>query len=221
AIMTEAARHAVRLSGTEFVLFHKEFHEQPDTVWTLDEIHDGAARMTAEIPGTRIKKQVFPISFRDSEDLMRRIAGIAQSQLHRIRYVWPYSIDQPVVIRDTTLPMPHGGKVPVRRIKWTNPEKNGFVGGPVFNVTVQTSSLYVHKLSVQDFRLSEGTATDFDPMSNVSYRVYQLRVVPENVWFRIATGALVGLLVAAAVAAVFALRRQQRERVAARETAED
>ncbi|MHC4450064.1 MAG: PhnD/SsuA/transferrin family substrate-binding protein, partial [Planctomycetota bacterium] len=27
AIMIEAARHAVRLSGTEFVLFHKEFHE--------------------------------------------------------------------------------------------------------------------------------------------------------------------------------------------------
>jgi hypothetical protein len=42
----------------------------------------------------------------------------------------------------------------------------------------------------------------------VSYRVYQLRVVPSNTWFRVATGALVVLLALAAIAAVLALRRR-------------
>ena len=44
--MAEAARHAVRLSGTEMVLYDEDFHERLDTEWTLDEIHDGASRLT-------------------------------------------------------------------------------------------------------------------------------------------------------------------------------
>jgi hypothetical protein len=55
-------------------------------------------------------------------------------------------------------------------------------------------------------------------MSNVSYRVYQLRVIPPNRWFRVVTGALVGLLTLAAVAAVLALRRRPQVNVADQET---
>jgi len=218
AIMTEAARHAVRLSGTELVLFDEDFHEHIDAVWTLDEIHDGAARLTCSIPGTGIDDQVFPISFRDPQDLTRRIIGIAQTRLHRIRYVWPYSGGKPIVIRDTTLAMPPGRKAPVQRITWLDQERNSFRSGPIFEVTVRASNLYVHELEAEDFRRSGGIAADLDPMSNVSYRVYQLRITPSSLWFRIVTGALVGLLGLAAIAAILALRRRHHVDLADQET---
>jgi len=217
-VMVEAAQHAVRLSGTELILFDEDFHEHIDAVWTLDEIHDGAARLTSSIPGTGIDDQIFPISFRDSQDLTRRIVGIAQERLHRIRYVWPYSGGQPIVVRDTTLAMPPGREAPVQRITWLDQERNSFRAGPIFEVTVRASSLFVHELVAEDFRRAGGIADDLDPMSNISYRVYQLRVVPSNKWFRIATGALVGLLMLAAVATILALRRRPEVNVADQET---
>ena len=76
----------------------------------------------------------------------------------------------------------------------------------------------MHELDAEDFRRSGGIAADFDPMSNVSYRVYQLRMTTPNTWFRIATGALVGLLVLAAVAAGLALRRRPKTDIADQET---
>jgi len=208
----------VRLSGTELVLFDEDFHEHIDAVWTLDEIHDGAARLTCSIPGTGIDDQVFPISFRDPQDLTRRIIGIAQARLHRIRYVWPYSGGQPIVIRDTTLAMPPGRKAPVQRITWLDQERNSFRAGPIFEVTVRASNLFVHELEAEDFRLSGGIAADLDPMSNISYRVYQLRTTPSSLWFRIVTGALVGLLGLAAIAAILALRRRHHVALADQET---
>jgi ABC-type phosphate/phosphonate transport system substrate-binding protein len=218
AAMVEAARHAVRLSETELVVFDEDFHEHINIEWTLDEIHDGAARLTSSIPGTGIDDQVFPISFVDSHDLTRRIVALVQTRLHRIRYVWPYSGTQPIVIRDTTLAMPAGSTTPVQRITWLDPARNSFRAGPIFEVTVKSSSLFVHELAAEDFRRSGGITADFDPMSNVSYRVYQLRVVPPNHWFRVATGALVGLLVLAAAAAVVALRRGVSNDLADQET---
>jgi hypothetical protein len=77
----------------------------------------------------------------------------------------------------------------------------------VFPVLVRSSSLFTHELDAEDFRLSGGVAADLDPMSNVSYRVYQLRIVPSSVFFRIATGVLIVLLTLAAGAAVIAARR--------------
>ncbi len=218
AVMVEAARHAVRLSGTELVLFDEDFHEHIDTVWTLDEIHDGAARLTSSIAGTAIEDQVFPISFQDPQDLTRRIVTIAQERLHRIRYVWPYSGVQPIVIRDTTLAMPPGSKAPVQRITWLDPARNSFRAGPIFEVTVRASSLFVHELEAEDFRRSGGVAADLDPLSNISYRVYQLRVVPSNLWFRVATGALVSLLALAALAAVLAARHRPDRNIHQQET---
>jgi len=70
----------------------------------------------------------------------------------------------------------------------------------------------------EDFRRSGGIAADLDPMSNISYRVYQLRVMPSNKWFRIVTGALVGLLMLAAVATILALRSRPEVNVADQET---
>lgn len=206
--MAEAAKHAVRLSGTEFVLFDEDYHEHIDFVWTLDVIHDGAARLRSSIPGAGIDDQVFPISFRDFEDLTRRIVGLMQSRLHRIRYVWPYSGRQPIIIRDSTLALPSNSEVPVQRVTWLDQERNSFRAGPVFPVRVQGSSLYTHELDTEDFRINAGTDIDLDPMSNVSYRVYQLRIIPSSRIFQLATGALVVLLTLAAVAAVLTLRRR-------------
>lgn len=219
AAMVEAAEHAVRLSGTELVLYDKDFHEQLDTVWTLDEIHDGAARLTTSLRGTEIPDQVFPISFRDSPDLTRRIVDIARSRLHLVRYVWPYSGMQPMLIRDNTVPLAVGSMVPVQKITWLNPEHHDYRAGPIFDATVEASSRYVHELKATDFWPAGGVAADFDPMSNVSYRAYQLRVKPDNTWFRVATGALVVLLILAAIAAVSALRRRKREQQDALKTA--
>ncbi len=208
AEMVAAAKHAVRLSGTEFVLFDEDYHEHIDFVWTLDVIHDGAARLRSSIPGSGIDDQVFPISFRDFEDLTRRIVSLMQGRLHRIRYVWPYSGRQPIIIRDTTLALPSNSEVPVQRVTWLDQERNSFRAGPVFPVRVQRSSLYTHELDSEDFRIKAGTDVDLDPMSNVSYRVYQLRAIPPGRIFQLATGALVALLALAAAAAILALRHR-------------
>jgi hypothetical protein len=48
-------------------------------------------------------------------------------------------------------------------------------------------------------------------MGNISYRVYELRVMPPNGLFRFATGTLIGLLVLAAAAAALAARSGRTE----------
>lgn len=207
--MLEAARHAVRLSGMEFVLYDADFHQHIDYVWTVDRIHDGAARLRSALPGTEIDDQVFPLSFLDAEDLTRRIVTLMQGRLHRIRAVWPYSGRQPIVIRDSTLAMERAGEVPVQRITWLDPERNSFRAGPLFPVRVRSSSLFTHELEADDFRRAGSGALELDPMSNVSYRVYQLRVTPPNRIFRAATAAFIGLLILAAAAAVAAARRSR------------
>lgn len=210
AEMLTAAKHAVRLSGMEFVLYDEDFHEHIDYVWTIDRIHDGAARLRSSIPGTDIDDQVFPISFRDGQDLTERIVTLMQGRLHRIRYVWPFSGRQPIIIRDTTLALPPGGVVPVQRITWLDPERNSFRAGPVFPAEVRSSSPFVHELEADDFRASGENGVDLDPLSNVSFRVYQLRSLPPNALHRIATGTLVGLLVLAAAASVWTLRARRK-----------
>jgi ABC-type phosphate/phosphonate transport system substrate-binding protein len=208
--MLTAAKHAVRLSGMEFVLYDEDFHEHIDYVWTIDRIHDGAARLRSSIPGTDIEDQVFPISFRDGQDLTERIVALMQGRLHRIRYVWPFSGRQPIIIRDTTLPLQPGGEVPVQRVTWLDPERNSFRAGPVFAAHIRASNPFVYELEADDFRRSGEGGADLDPLSNVSFRVYQLRTVPPNTLQRIATGALVVLLALAAAAAVGTLRRRRK-----------
>jgi ABC-type phosphate/phosphonate transport system substrate-binding protein len=204
--MLQSAIHAVRLSGMEFVLYDEDFHEHIDYVWTIDRIHDGAARLRSSIPGTDIEDQVFPISFRDAQDLTERIVTFMQGRLHRIRSIWPFSGRQPIIIRDTTLALPPGDEVPVQRITWLDPERNSFRAGPVFWAQVRASSPYVHELEADDFRRAGENGVELDPLSNVSFRVYQLRTVPPNTLHRIATGVLVALLVLAAAAALWTLR---------------
>ena len=44
-----AAREAVRLSGTEFVLEDRDLHKRADMTWTLESTHDGALKLTSRL----------------------------------------------------------------------------------------------------------------------------------------------------------------------------
>lgn len=212
AMMVEAAEDAIRLSESELVLHDRDFHKGRDMIWTLEEIREGAARLTTTFSGRAgrtIEKQVFPISFQRGEpgDLASRIVEIIRTRLHRIRYVWPYSGNPPAVLRDSPLLMPAGSEVRVQRVTWVDPDRHDFQGGPIWDVVVRHASRYVHEL---DMAGSPANAMDLDPLSNVSFRVYQVRVAPESGWFRFATLALVILLALAAVSATLGLRRRAK-----------
>lgn len=209
--LLEAGRQAVRLSGTELVLYDQDFHKHVDFVWTLEPIHDGAVALRSAIPGSDVDEQVFRISFRDTEDLTRRIVSLIHSRLHRIRYAWPYSDDPPIVIRDMAFSIPVGSVAKVQRISWLDPERNDFRAGPLFDAAIRTSEFYKYVLDRDDFPKPGSDELEFDAMSNVSFRVLLLRASEERAVFRALTVALVGLLVAAAVAAVLGLRRPSKE----------
>jgi len=113
----EAAKQAIRLSGTELVLFDSDFHKHPDVTWTLKPIHDGAVVLTSKIEDFDLEPQSFQISFTtvrvangdtDYSDLTKRIGALIHSRMHRIRYIWPYEEGSPTVIRNVEFSIPKG-----------------------------------------------------------------------------------------------------------------
>ncbi len=207
AAWVEAARQAVRLSGSELVVYDEDFHEHVDFTWALDVVHDGAVVLRSSIPGSDVAEQVFRISFADAEDLARRIVTIVSSRLHRIRYAWAYSGEPPIVIRDLADPITRGSTVKVQRISWIDPERNSFRAGPLFDAAVRDANFYRYELESDDFPRAAEAEADFDAMSNVSYRVLLLRASRERPVFRWLTVALLILLAIAAAAAVISLFR--------------
>jgi ABC-type phosphate/phosphonate transport system substrate-binding protein len=202
AVLVEAARQAVRLAGTEFVLFDQDFHEHIDVRWTLEPLHDGALALVSAIPGADIDAQIFRLSFRDTEDLTRRLVAIMQSRMHRIRYVWAFSGTTPMVMRDLAFALPADSRVKVQAITWINPERNTFRAGPVFSAAVRDASYYRYELDVADFVRVGGGQPALDPMSNSGYRVILLRPEAERLLFRILTVVLLAAFVLAALAAI-------------------
>jgi ABC-type phosphate/phosphonate transport system substrate-binding protein len=207
APLLEAARQAVRLSETEFVLFDADFHGQPDVRWTVEPIHDGAVVLHSVIPGYDVDEQSFQLSFRDEHDLTARIVSIIQSRLHRIRYVWPYSTSAPIVLRDSAFALPVGAPVKVQRITWIDPERNQFRAGEVFGSRIERASFHRYELLADDFsRPAAGERPD--PMSNAAYRVILVRPADRPGLFRALTIALVACFVLAGVSAGWALVRR-------------
>jgi ABC-type phosphate/phosphonate transport system substrate-binding protein len=196
----EAARQAVRLSGTEFVNYDDDFHAHQDYVWTLELIHDGAIELTSRIVGSEIDDQKFQISFKDTEDLTRRISGLLHSRMHRIRYVWPYRTEQPTIIRDVGFSIPVDAPVKVRRIHWQDAQRNLFLQDAEFEAQVGLSDFFKFELYPNFIPADEG-GFGFNPMSNVSYRVILVRPERERPVFRVLTVVFVALLVLSAVAA--------------------
>jgi ABC-type phosphate/phosphonate transport system substrate-binding protein len=205
--LLEATRQAIRLSGSEFVLFDEDFHEHIDFQWTLEPIHDGAVMLRSTIPGTGIEEQEFQISFRDAEGLTKRISSLVHDRLHRVRYLWPFSEDPPIVIRDTATSIPVGETVRVQRIHWLDPPRNSFRAGPVFDATIQETGFYRYQLEVGDLAEKEGQL-DLDAMSNTAYRVVLVRPESESPLFRALTIAFIVLLALAAGGALIDLRRK-------------
>lgn len=212
--LVEAARQAVRLAGTELVLYDQDFHERIDFSWTIEPLHDGAVVLRSSIPGSDVADQVVRLSFRDAEDLSKRLVTTITSRLHRIRYVWPYSTSNPIVIRDLALWLPSGSRVKVQKVTWLDPERNRFRGGPLFDASIKASGFYRYELDANDFNRGPDRAATMDAMSNVAYRVILVRPVEERVIFRVLTGVLIALFVAAAAAAVWDARRARRAAVA-------
>ena len=198
ARVVESVRQAVRLSGTELVLYDEDYHRQKDVVWSLRPIHDEALVLNTEIQGTGVDAQEFQISYGTLEDLTRRVGALIHSRMHRIRYVWPYQENPPAVIRDVDFTIPSGKEVMVRRIHWDDPEKADyeFRGEKEFSVEIEDADYH-------RFQLASNPEFVLDPMSDVSYRVVLVRPDRESTIFKALTVTFIILLVLAAAAAVF------------------
>jgi ABC-type phosphate/phosphonate transport system substrate-binding protein len=205
----DAARQAVRLSSTEFVVYDDDYHAHRDYVWTIEHVRDGTISLNSRVIGSNVDDQRFRISFRDDEDLTRRIGSFIHARIHRVRYVWPYRPERPTVVRDLAFSLPVGSPVLVRRVHWLDATRNHFQEDAEFVAHVDQSDF--HKLELQpNFIAPAEAGFGFDPMSNMSYRVVLVRPETEPLLFRLLTAALVLLFVGAAIAAVLAARRRPR-----------
>jgi ABC-type phosphate/phosphonate transport system substrate-binding protein len=207
--LIEAAHQAVRLSSTEFVNYDDDFHAHRDYLWTIELVRDGTIELVSRIVGSDVDDQRFRISFDDEEDLSRRIVNLIHSRIHRVRYIWPYRPERPTIVRDVGFSLPAGSPVSVRRVHWLDAPRNHFQEDAEFAARVAHADFF--KLELEpNFVAPDEAGFGFDPMSNIAYRVILIRPATESRFFRALTGALVVLLLAAAVAAALALRSAWR-----------
>jgi DNA-binding SARP family transcriptional activator/ABC-type phosphate/phosphonate transport system substrate-binding protein/membrane-associated phospholipid phosphatase len=204
----DAARQAVRLASAEFVNYDGDFHAHRDYVWTIEHVRDGTIALTSRIAGSDVDDQRFQLSYRDEEELTRRIGDLVHSRLHRIRYIWAYRPERPTIIRDIDFELPAGTEVRVRRIHWLDAQRNHFQEDAEFVAHVEHSDFFKFELQQSPgFNADSDDAFGFDPMSNISYRVVLVRNTAEPGFFRVLTVILVLLLAGAAVSAMVAWRR--------------
>jgi len=204
-----AAREAVRLSGTEFVLYDRDLHQHVDTTWVLESAHDHALTLTSELEDFDWKSGPIPLSFVDKNDLPKRIADLVRSRLPRIRYVWPYEQKYPAILRD--IDFTPDRDVYVQRISWLDPTRNFYEQDTPFKAQIERNTDFSKfKLSdVIKFPRNPDGAFNFEPMSNLAYRVLIQRQSDEN-WVLVALPyCFIGLLAFACVGLVVDLRRTQ------------
>jgi ABC-type phosphate/phosphonate transport system substrate-binding protein len=205
----DATKEAVRLSGTEFVLWDPDLHRRVDMTWTLQSTHDGALTLRSSLEGFKDSTETFPISFVDGYDLPKRIADLVRSRLRRVRYVWPYEQKYPAVLRD--LDFTPDKKVLVQKISWLDPERNEYEEDHPFEARIE-SNMDFSKLRLSDeikFPKNPDGSFNFDPMSNIAYRVVIAREPSASwIWVALPYGfiALFGL---ACVGLAIDLRRKQ------------
>ncbi len=205
----DAARQAVRLSGTEFVLYDEDLHKRVDVTWKLEATHDGALVLTSSIEGSELEPQVFPISFIDKDDLPKRIADLMRSRMRRIRYIWPYEEKYPAVLRDFDF-TPDNDDVTVQRISWMDPESNEYEQDTPFRTRIVKPDF--NKLQLKDesqFPKNPDGSLNFEPMSNVAYRVILVREPrPGRIWAAMPY-VFIGLFVIAAAGVGIDLLRKR------------
>ncbi len=214
----EAAGQAARLSGTELVLYDASFHRIVDYEWTLHWVREGHIRLRSEIPSFGVAQE-FRISFQpaaagaEEQDLTQRIGNILASRLHRMRQVWPYENDRPLVIRDVPFSVDATKSVRIQKVEWKDPLRNDYAEGRSNEVRVESADFYRFRLDQKDFRLAMdegGEAARLDPMSPLAYRVLlERKQEPQTVFhvFNVVFFALVGL---SGTGTVLAFRRSRR-----------
>jgi ABC-type phosphate/phosphonate transport system substrate-binding protein len=206
----EAARQAVQLSGTEFVLFDEDFHKQFDVLWTLRKAHDESLVITSEYPDFKLPPQQFHISYQrgNRESLVARIEEQISNAMHRVRDVWAYDDEIPTVLRDVRFGLPVGSEARAVKITWNDLTNNDRVVGAPFGVVVAASDFHSFKFKGDGFpKRSDGIHLDIDPLSNTVHRVILVRPSADTRLFRIGTYLLMGLLALGAVLALRALGR--------------
>ena len=196
----EAARQAVRFSGTEMTLFDEDYHSAFDVLWTLETHHDQSILLTSTIMDSGLTQE-FTVSYRagDMESLASRINWVIDHKMHRIRYVWPFDDETARVLRDVDFQIPAGQQLKVQKITWTDFNTNEYTVDTPFNVEVTASDFYSFQLKGKGFPLKEDGKYGFDPLGNVAYRVFLERIPDAGDTYKLTTKILIGLFGLAAL----------------------
>ena len=204
----EAVRQAVRLAGTELVATcESSDYKKVDVVWELAQTHDGAVRMTVRYdhfrytPTGQDVTQEFEISFTGLPDLTRRVSGLINSRMHRIRSVWLYWDTVPTVIRDVAFEST--SPLPFQEILWKNPRHNDYT---VLGQDVAP----LEKSDFNKLELAKAAFSDlaFEPMGRRAFRVLLVRPNRERPLFQALTAGFLALLGLAALGLVWDARRE-------------
>lgn len=201
----EAAKQAIRLSGTEFVVFDEDFHKHFDVLWTIRKTHQNALEITSEFVDSGLTPQVFHISFKtnDMESLVYRIGSEITGRMDRIRYVWPFDDNHPRVIRDVDFDIPKGEIMKGQKITWKDVSNNDSIVSNPFDVEISLTDFNSFELTERGFPKRPGSNQfDFDPMSNVSYRIFLVRPEQDPLMIKILSSTLIALF---ALSSIFAL----------------
>ncbi len=208
-----AARQAVRLSGTEFILYDEDFHKQFDVLWTLHQTHDDSLIITSEFVDSDLPPQEFHISFKrnDLESLVSRIGSEITNRMHRIRYIWPFDDEAPRVLRDVKFSIPEGTSMKGMKITWSDQSSNAYISGKPFDVSVAESGFHSFRLEGDGFSKDSENHFSFDPMGNSAYRIFLVRPKPGGRLLKVVTLAMIGLFALAAVFSIKAAFFSRRE----------
>lgn len=210
--LVEAAKHAIRFAGTEFVPYDPDFHgSPPDVTWHLTLPHEGSLKLVSTInidpPSPLVPPQELDISFNDEkQDLPKRIEERIHSRMNRIRYVWPFRKNEVTVLRDINLSLQNVPEVIVQEITWLDPKTHFYTPGNYHTFHVKETDL--RKFTLENVR---GVSLSLNPLSNVAYRVVLVRPKSELPLFRALTVALLILFAAAAVFAGYEFLQMRRD----------
>ncbi|MGH8475594.1 MAG: PhnD/SsuA/transferrin family substrate-binding protein [Methylococcales bacterium] len=214
-VFVEAAKQAIRLSGTEFVLFDEDFHKHFDVLWTLRKTHENALEITSEFVDSGIPPQSFHITFEtgNPESLVYRIGFEITNRMHRIRTIWPFDDIHPRVIRDVDFDLPEGQVMKGQKVTWKDLSNNDFSVDAAFDVEIAKTDFSSFEFTERGFaKRSFGPQFDFDPMSNVAYRIFLVRPQQDTLLIKVLSATLIVLFSLSAVWAVYSVWRKPAPR---------
>ncbi|MGH8497880.1 MAG: PhnD/SsuA/transferrin family substrate-binding protein [Methylococcales bacterium] len=206
----ETAKQAIRLSGTEFILFDEDFHKHFDVLWTLRNTHENALEIMSEFVDSGLEPQIFHISFQtgNMENLVYRIGMEISSRMHRIRYIWPFDDNHPRVIRDVDFDLLEGEVMKGQKVTWKDASNNDSSVDAPFDVQIAHTDFNSFELTERGFAKRSGsTQFDFDPMSNVSYRIFLVRAEKDSLLVKVLSTTLIVLFSLGGLLALYSVWR--------------